>query len=82
MVKIRLQRIGRKNRPYYRIVVTPSETKRDGKYIEKIGSYDPIDKKYQLDQARFQHWIDHGAQPTTKVAQLAANKLAGYQKSR
>src|SRR4030042_888992 len=62
MVKIRLQRIGVKNKPKYRIVVSEEKTKRDGNVIEIIGSFDPnVDPpKAELKKERFQHWIVFG----------------------
>ncbi|OGY23425.1 MAG: 30S ribosomal protein S16 [Candidatus Woykebacteria bacterium RBG_13_40_15] len=72
MVKIRLQRIGVKNKPKYRIVVSEEKTKRDGNVIEIIGSFDPnVDPpKAELKKERFQHWIVFGAQATAAVKNL------------
>src|SRR5215472_6731787 len=71
-LKIRLARAGAKKRPYYRIVVADSKSPRDGRYIEKIGTYDPLLQKdngerVRLDKERAQHWLSHGAQPTDRV---------------
>jgi small subunit ribosomal protein S16 len=71
-VKIRLARAGAKKRPYYRIVVADSKSPRDGRYIEKIGTFDPLLSKdhaerVRLDKERAQHWLSHGAQPTDRV---------------
>ncbi|MGQ0552093.1 MAG: 30S ribosomal protein S16 [Planctomycetota bacterium] len=71
-VKIRLKRIGRKNRPLYRICVFDSRTRRDGVPIEEIGSYDPRARsfadKVKLDRERALHWVSKGAQPSETVA--------------
>ena len=71
-LKIRLARAGAKKRPYYRIVVADSKSPRDGRYIEKIGTYDPLlpkdhGERVRLDKERAQHWLSHGAQPTDRV---------------
>ena len=74
MVKIRLQKLGRRNRSYFRIVVTDARVKRQGTYLEKIGQYDPIEttpeKALKLNAERIKHWMGHGAQPTEAVAKL------------
>jgi small subunit ribosomal protein S16 len=71
-VKIRLTRFGRKKSPFYRIVVTDSRTPRDGRYIECIGTYNPLSDpaETQLDQARIAYWLDQGAQPSDTVKSL------------
>ncbi len=74
-VSIRLARGGMKRRPYYRIVVTDSRATRDGKFIEKIGTYDPLKPKdsperIKLDTERAAHWLSVGAQPTDRVARF------------
>jgi len=71
-LKIRLARAGAKKRPYYRIVVADSRFPRDGRYIEKIGTYDPVQPKgsaerVKLVEARVTHWLGVGAQPTDRV---------------
>ena len=72
--RIRLKRIGRKNRPSYRICVFDARTRRDGAPIEELGSYDPqgksIDDKVKLDKERALHWLSVGAQPSEKVQAL------------
>jgi small subunit ribosomal protein S16 len=74
MVKIRLTRGGAKKRPFYQIVVADIRAKRDGRYIERIGFYNPSavggEEKVRVDLARAEHWIGLGAQPTERVAQL------------
>src|SRR5437016_1969497 len=72
MVKIRLRRVGRKNAPFYRILVADSQSPRDGKFIEIIGQYAPrkSEGSLQVDEARANHWLDLGAQPTDTVRSL------------
>lgn len=74
MVTIRLARTGAKKRPFYHIVVADSRKPRDGKYIERLGFFNPIatggEERLRLDQARVDHWISQGAQPSDRVAQL------------
>ena len=66
MVKIRLRRMGAKKAPYYRIVVADSRSPRDGRFIEEIGTYDPLSEseKLKVDLERAKYWIANGAQPT------------------
>ena len=71
-LKIRLTRGGAKKRPYYRIVVADSRSPRDGRFIEKIGSYDPMKAKdagerVALDVEKAKEWLAKGAQPTDRV---------------
>jgi len=72
LLAIRLMRMGAKKRPSYRIVVKEKLSKRDGAYIESIGTYNPIGKdgEIKLDGARAQYWIERGAQPTDTVRRL------------
>ena len=69
-VKIRLKRVGAKNAPAYRIVVANSRSPRDGKFIEEIGSYNPLKKgdNFKMDLERAKYWISKGAQPSETVA--------------
>ncbi len=72
---IRLARGGMKKRPYYRIVVTDSRNARDGKFIEKIGTYNPLlpkdsAERIKLDTDRAAHWLSVGAQPSDRVARF------------
>ncbi len=71
-VSIRLQRGGRRNRPYYRIVVADSRKPRDGRFIEVVGTYDPLKKenKITFKPERYNHWLSVGAQPSDKVKYL------------
>ena len=72
MVKIRLRRMGAKKAPYYRIVVADSRSPRDGRFIEEVGTYDPMadGEKLVVNQERVQYWIANGAQPTDTVRGL------------
>ena len=76
MVVIRLARGGAKKRPFYQIVVTDSRNARDGRFIERIGFFNPTAQgqaeKVRLYADRFAHWISQGAQPSERVASLAA----------
>lgn len=69
-VKIRMKRIGAKNTPVFRIVVADNRSPRDGKFIEEIGTYQPLkkDNNFTLDLERAQYWISKGAQPSDTVA--------------
>jgi small subunit ribosomal protein S16 len=74
-LSIRLSRGGSKKRPYYRIVVADARSPRDGKFIEKIGNYNPLlakddEKRIVLDAERAKHWLSVGAQPTDRVARF------------
>ena len=72
MVKIRLRRIGAKKAPFYRIVVADSRYPRDGRFIEEIGTYNPVvaPAELKVDVDRAQAWIKTGAQPTETVRDL------------
>ena len=74
MVSIRLSRGGAKNRPFYHVVVTDSRNSRDGRYIERVGFFNPLarggEQKLVLDSERVQYWKANGAQPTDRVAKL------------
>lgn len=76
MVKIRLQRLGAKKRPYYRIVAAESTSPRDGRFIEVVGLYHPIEKEDQLkiDEEKALKWLMNGAQPTDTVKSLFTQK--------
>jgi len=71
-VKIRLARHGAKKRPFYRIIIADSESPRDGKFLENVGTYDPLvdPAKVSLKQERIKHWIGQGAIPTHTVKNL------------
>ena len=76
-LKIRLRQQGRTNRAFYRLVLTDSRAPRDGKYVEALGWYNPIeteeDRKLNLKMDRIQHWLGLGAQLTDKAASLVAH---------
>ncbi len=72
---IRLSRGGRKKRPFYRIVVADKRMPRDGRYIERLGTYNPLlnndnDNRVQLVEDRIKYWLDQGAQPSERVAKF------------
>ena len=71
-VRIRMKRVGAKNAPYYRIVVADSRSPRDGKFIEEIGTYQPLKKgdNFQLNSERAAYWVKNGAQPSETVASM------------
>ena len=71
-VRIRLARHGRKKKPFYRIVVADSESPRDGRFLEIVGTYDPLKDPADVTfkQERLKHWIDEGAIPTETVRSL------------
>jgi len=74
MVSIRLSRGGAKKRPFYHIVVTDSRNRRDGRFVERLGFFNPIandkQEELRLDMARAQYWLSVGAQPSERVVQL------------
>ncbi|MCK9294551.1 MAG: 30S ribosomal protein S16 [Desulfobulbaceae bacterium] len=71
-VRIRLTRLGKKKKPFYRIVVANSESKRDGKFLAIVGTYDPMQQPAALtiQKDKLQSWLDQGAQPTDTVKNL------------
>ena len=71
-VKIRLARHGAKKKPFYRIVVADSECPRDGRFLERVGTYDPLydPAKITLNSERIRYWMDQGALPTDTVKSL------------
>ena len=74
MVSIRLSRSGAKKRPFYHVVVTDSRNRRDGRYIERLGFFNPVargnEEKLRVDIERADYWIGQGAQPSERVAAL------------
>ena len=74
MVSIRLARGGSKKRPFYHVVVSDSRSPRDGRYIERVGFFNPQargqEQELRLDDARIDHWLSKGAQPSERVANL------------
>lgn len=87
-MKIRLARGGSKKRPFYRIVASDSRMPRDGRYIEKLGTYNPLlpkdsEDRVQMDMERVQYWLGEGAQPTDRVSRFleAAGVVATKERS-
>lgn len=80
MVKLRLKRFGRRNRPFYRLNAIDQRAPRDGRSIEELGWYNPIEKdaakQYSLNQERIEYWLSVGAQPSETVADLL--RKAGF----
>ncbi|RMG55701.1 MAG: 30S ribosomal protein S16 [Acidobacteria bacterium] len=72
MLAIKLMRMGAKKRPFYRIVVAEKRSRRDGRFVEMLGYYDPgkDPAEIKIDQERVQFWMQRGAQPTDTVRQL------------
>ncbi|THD71999.1 30S ribosomal protein S16 [Thalassobius vesicularis] len=87
-MKIRLARGGSKKRPFYRVVAADSRMARDGRFIEKLGTYNPLlpkdsEERVKLDMERIQYWLGQGAQPTDRVARFleAAGVVAKKERS-
>jgi len=78
MLAIRLRRVGSKKRPYFRVVVTDSQSPRDGRFVEVLGHYNPRTKPetLDLDRERLQHWLGVGARPSDSVRTLVARMPA------
>jgi len=80
MVKIRLSRTGAKKRAFYHVVVADSRRSRDGRYIERIGFFNPratgAEVRLNLDTARVDHWVGQGAQTSERVAKLVKEAIA------
>ena len=72
MLTIRLSRFGKKKKPFYRVVVTESSRPRDGRFVEIVGTYDPLKDpaEVKLDAERIKHWISRGAQPSDTVRSI------------
>jgi len=72
LVKIRLTRLGSHKKPFYRMIVTDSRTRRNGPFIEILGTYDPLKEpsEIKIDADRAKHWIEKGAQPTDIARKL------------
>lgn len=81
-LKIRLARGGSKKRPYYTIVIADARSPRDGRFLEKVGSWNPMlakddAKRVEVNVERVQHWLDNGAQPTDRVLRFLAEAGIG-----
>ncbi len=77
-LKIRLSRAGAKKRPYYHIVIADSRSPRDGRFVEKVGAYNPMlpsdhADRVRLNDERIKHWLEKGAQATDRVARFLGN---------
>jgi len=74
MVSIRLARAGAKKRPFYHVVVTDNRNRRDGRYIERVGFFNPVGREHEdnlrVDLERVDYWLDQGAKPSERVAAL------------
>ena len=77
MLSIRLTRMGAKKKPFYRIVVTEKRSKRDGRFVESVGYYDPCRNPadVKIDQDRVKYWLERGAQPSDTVRSLINRKV-------
>jgi small subunit ribosomal protein S16 len=75
-VKLRLKRGGSKQRPFYRIVAADARSPRDGRFIDSIGTYNPIPAEYEvsIDEEKAMYWLSNGAQPTDTVRNLLSQK--------
>lgn len=78
MLSIRLTRMGAKKKPFYRIVVAEKRSKRDGRFVESVGYYDPCRNpaEVKINQERISYWIERGAQPTETVRSLIKRQPA------
>ena len=80
MVSIRLARGGSKKRPFYHLAVTDSRNSRDGRFIERVGFFNPIargsEERFRLDKERFDYWVSQGAQCSDRVAKLVKDAAA------
>ena len=82
-VRIRMKKLGRKHRPYYRIVAIDGRQPRDGRIIEELGSYDPMvkntEERVKLRPDRIKYWLSVGAQPSEKTAVLLSKYMAKFE---
>jgi small subunit ribosomal protein S16 len=81
MVRLRMQRLGRRNRPFYRIAAVEKQTRRNGPVIEALGWYNPLEKDpakaLQINDERVKHWLSKGAQPSDTVRDMLAKRGLG-----
>ena len=81
MVRLRMQRLGRRNRPFYRIAAVEKQTRRNGPVIEALGWYNPLEKDpakaIQINDERVKHWLSKGAQPSDTVRDMLAKRGIG-----
>jgi small subunit ribosomal protein S16 len=78
MLKIRMSRGGTKKRPFFKIVIADARSPRDGRFIERIGHYNPLlakdnPERIKIDLERVKHWLGHGAQPSDRIARFLAD---------
>jgi len=80
-VRIRLTRLGKKKKPFYRIIVADSEAKRDGKFLDILGTYDPLQDpaEIKINGEKLQEWLGRGALPTTTVKSLIKKAVTSEQ---
>lgn len=78
MLKIKLKLIGKKKRPFYKIVIAENLAKRDGKNLKAIGAYDPIQKVFRLNKDDLRHYLNEGAQPTSRVRHLLCKMVSEH----
>jgi small subunit ribosomal protein S16 len=78
LLSIRLTRMGAKKKPFYRIIVTEKRSKRDGRFVESVGYYDPCRNPadVKIDHERVSYWLQRGAQPSDTVRSLITRKVA------
>lgn len=83
MLTIRLSRVGAKKRPFYQVTVTDSRSARDGRFIERVGFFNPIasgkEERLRLNHERIQHWVQQGAQLSERVAKLVEESARAAQ---
>jgi small subunit ribosomal protein S16 len=84
-VRIRMQQLGRKHRPFYRIVAIDSRQPRNGRFLEELGTYDPMvaqtDERVKLYPARIKHWLGKGALASERVSVLFKKYMAKWEKA-
>lgn len=73
-VKLRLKRMGSKQKPFYRVVAADSRSPRDGRFIETIGTYDVLKDQVTIDEEKAMKWLNNGAQPTDTVRNILSNQ--------
>src|SRR6202158_2646334 len=86
MLKIRMSRGGTKKRPFFKIVVADARSPRDGRFIERLGHYNPLlpkdnPERIKIDLERVKHWLGHGAQPSDRIGRFLADAGIGERKT-
>jgi small subunit ribosomal protein S16 len=87
MLKIRMSRGGTKKRPFYKIVIADARSPRDGRFIERIGHYNPLlpkdnAERVKIDLDRVKHWLERGAQPSDRIGRFLADMGLGEKKTK